>query len=54
VNIHCVRDCEGARAYLQAHADYSVAHPGFDDHDPLPVEREPWPPPEMFAGHRGD
>jgi hypothetical protein len=50
-----VRDCEGARAYLKAHADYSVAHPGFGDHDLMPVEeREPWPPPDMFGGRRGD
>jgi hypothetical protein len=55
MNIHCVRDCEGARAYGKAHADYSVAHPGFDSHDPMPVEEpEPWPPPDMLEGRRGD
>jgi hypothetical protein len=54
-NIHCVRDCDEARAYVEAYAAYSAAHPGFDAHDPLPVEeREPLPPPELFNGRRGD
>ena len=56
VNIHCVRDCDGARAYLKAYAEFSAAHPGFDEQEPLPVEgpEEPMPPPEMFNGRRGD
>ena len=53
VNIHCVRDCEGARAYLKAYTSYGAAHPGFDENEPPPVPGpEPQPPPEMFAGRR--
>jgi len=53
VNIHCVRDCEGARAYIKAYSQYSAAHPGFDADDPPPVPgAEPMPPPEMFEGRR--
>ena len=54
-NIHCVRDCKSAEAYVKAHAGYSAAHPGFDAHDPMPAEEpDPWPPPDMFNGRRGD
>jgi hypothetical protein len=48
-NIHCVRDCAGARAYLKAYRDYSQANPEFDGHDPLPVDGPlPPPPPELI------
>jgi hypothetical protein len=53
VKLHCVRDCEGARAYTKAYAEYGAAHPGFDDDDPPPVPGpEPTPPAEMFQGRR--
>jgi hypothetical protein len=52
-NIHCVSDCEGARAYTKAYAEYLATHPGFDDNEPLPVAgEEPQPPREMFQGRR--
>jgi hypothetical protein len=52
VRIHCVRDCEDARRYTKAYQEYSEAHPGFDEDEPLDMlyEREPAPPPEMFQG----
>ena len=49
VNIHCVRDCDEARAFFKAYNDYQKTHPGFDAHQPLPPSRPPPPPPpEMF------
>jgi hypothetical protein len=50
--LHCVRDCEGARTYTKVYREYSEAHPGFDQNEPLNMlhEREPEPPPEMFKG----
>ena len=52
MRIHCVRDCEDARRYTKAYQEYSEAHPGFDEDEPLDMlyEREPVPPPEMFQG----
>jgi hypothetical protein len=31
----CVRDCQGARAYMQAYDHYSQTHPSFDELMPL-------------------
>lgn len=38
VNIHCVTDCSGARAYMRAYAGYLESHPGFDQDEPLEAE----------------
>jgi hypothetical protein len=35
VGIHCVRDCEGARAFNRAYAEYERAHPEFDLNEPM-------------------
>ena len=54
-NIHCVRDCKSAERLREGPRRIFGAHPGFDAHDPLPVEeRDPWPPPDTFRGRRGD
>jgi hypothetical protein len=46
VGIHCVRDCDGARAYMKAYATYAAAHPGFDANEPTePIPPPPRPPP---------
>jgi hypothetical protein len=47
--IRCVRDCESARAFTKAYAQYSRVHPGFDaDQIVEPDPPEPLPPPGFF------
>ena len=41
VNIHCVTDCAGARAYRRAYDKYSESHPGFDNVEPTEMDSEP-------------
>jgi len=38
IGIYCVRDCETARRFMKAYSEYSAAHPGFDDKQPLDME----------------
>jgi hypothetical protein len=38
IGIYCVRDCETARRFTKAYSDYSAAHPGFDQEQPLDME----------------
>ena len=38
IGIYCVRDCETARRFMKAYSEYSAAHPGFDEHQPLDME----------------
>jgi hypothetical protein len=45
VGIHCVRDCDGARAFVAAYSRYRSANPGFDAHEPIEPLPEPPPPP---------
>jgi hypothetical protein len=38
IGIYCVRDCETARRFMKSYREYSAAHPGFDNHQPLDME----------------
>lgn len=50
--IHCVRDCQSARAFVQAYEQYQRAHPGFDANEPLEAREPPPPPPDEIVQER--